>query len=453
MKYSTYVQELVEALGGADNVESVTHCATRLRFALVDKAQADTEKVKSLKETTGVVEVAGTYQVIIGMHVADVYHDLIRIKGMNKEYNKNAISPEEDFKNKQSIFDRFLNTMSAIFAPYIPILASAGIIKGILSLFVNAGILSDASGTYAILYAASNSLIYFFPILLAFSASKKFGANPYIGAAIGAGLLEPTFAAVNVAGGTISFMGLPIAASPFENTVLPIIVGMFFYAKLEKLLRKYLPAVLQLVFVPVICLAVMVPAIVCVFGPIGSLLANGVGAGYNWLLSFGPIPISLLFGGFFGLIVAIGAHWVVLPLEFAILAERGIEYSLCAGGMGNYAVLGISLAVMLTSKDKQVKTMAASASFVNFLSGVTEPGIYGIVIKNKRNFVTMIVSGLTGGLLCGIFDCYITAFAFTGLFGLPAFMASPRFAYYALAVVVTIAISFGITFFMERKQG
>lgn len=449
MNYSDYVKALVQQLGGASNIISVTHCATRLRFDLRDASGVDKEKVKALKETAGVLEANGTFQVIIGTHVPDVYEELLKVPGMSEETSKTKVAVGEQ---KKSVIDKVLATLSAIFTPYIPVLASAGIIKGLLALFTQFGWMSTEADIYAVLTAAGNSLIYFFPILLAYTSAKQFGANPFIGLAIGAALLEPNLTAVNVTGETINLFGLHIVAQDFGNTVIPIILGMWAFSYLEKGLKKILPKATQIILVPLICLVVMVPAMLMVFGPVGFGIANGIAYGYNALLSVGVIPTGIVFGAFFIWIIAIGAHWIVLPIQLGLLASQGFEYSLAAGGMGNYAVLGATLAVMIFSKDKEEKTMASSASFVNFLSGVTEPSLYGVVIKNKFNIAAVTIGAAVGGLICGIFGCYVTNFAFTGLFGLPAFASSPTAVPYFVAVVATIAVSFILTFIFSKRK-
>lgn len=447
MNYEKYVTSLVEALGGAKNVGGVTHCATRLRFLLIDKNKVNKEKIESLKETVGTVEGNGTFQVIIGTNVGDVYDDLIKIKGISEDgERKDSL---ED-RGKQSKFDKILDTISAIFTPYIPVLASAGIIKGLLALMLNIGWLTQDSNTYAILSAAGNSLIYFFPILLAFTAARKFGANPYIGAAIGAALLEPNLTKISITGNTINFVGINFVAQSFENTVIPIILGMWAFSYLEKGLKKVLPSEVQLMVIPLISLVVMVPAILLVFGPIGFALANGIAFCYEALLNFSPILMGTVFGALFIYVIMLGMHWIVLPIQLGILAGKGMEFSLGAGGMGNYALLGVCLAVFCISKDKQVKAMAGSASFVNLLSGITEPGLYGIVLKNKKYFIALTIAGTAGGFICGLSNFYITNFAFTGLFGIPAYAAAPKAIYYFIAVAVTISVSFVLTIALEK---
>lgn len=445
MSYKNYCSKLVEYLGGATNISSVTHCATRLRFILNDGNKVERDLIEELSYTMGVVEAQGTFQVVIGPNVGDVYDDLLKIKGIKYE---NVIEKNEE--NEKNKFDNILAIISAIFTPYIPVLAASGIIQGLLALFTNCGVLSTKSSTYAVFAATGNALFYFFPIALAYTAAKRFNANPYVGLVIGAALMEPNLTSVCVTGKTFKLFGLSIMGQTFSSTVIPIIIAMWAYALLEKVLKKYLPKSAQFIFVPTLSLIIMVPATLLIFGPIGSFIANGIAAGYKWLLTFGPLPISIISGGFFIYIILFGVHWAVFPIIISMLTSQGYEYALCASSFGNYAVLGVCLAVLLTSKNRETKSIAASAAFVNFLSGVTEPGLYGIIIKNKKYFIALTLGGLAGGLVSGLGNCYLTVFAFTGLFGLPAFAASPTAPMYFVALAVSIIVSFTVTVMLDK---
>lgn len=460
MSEKDFSKELIDLLGGSENITHVTHCATRLRFQLVDPKKADKEAIAKIDGVAGAFEGQGLTQVIIGTHVPDVYDQVLKVPGVRGEgavevaVPKTAVDvvmddPEARVKPNQGWLDRLLATISAIFTPYIPLLASVGIIKGLLAIAANFNWLSPESNTYAILNAAGNSVIYFFPILLAFTAAKRFGANPYIGATIGATLLEPSLTAINETGARLDFLGIPFVGQAFPATVLPILVGMWAFAHLERGLKKVLPQMTHLLLVPVFSLLIMVPLILLVFGPIGFAIANGIAGAYNWLLNF-PILLHLLFGGFFIYVIMLGVHWIVLPIQLSILADQGLEYSLASGGMGNYAVLGVLLAVLVVSRDKATRTVAGSAAFVNGVAGITEPGIFGVIVKQKRYFAAVTLGGLAGGLVCGLFNVYITAFAFSGILGSPAFLASPKAAPYFLAVFTSIATAFTVTFLMEK---
>lgn len=437
---------IVANVGGTSNIASVTHCATRLRFQLHDFSKADREALAQLPGVADAFEGQGQLQLIIGTHVPDLYDDVVAIPGV--------VSTEEESHvpvsgQKQGVIDRILAAISAIFTPYIPLLASVGIIKGLLAIAVNFNWLSVESNTYAILAAAGNAVIYFFPILLAFTAAKRFGANPYIGATIGAALLEPSLTAINETGADLNFLGIGFTGQSFGGTVLPILVAMWAFGYLEKGLKKVLPQMTHLLLVPVFSLLIMVPATLLIFGPVGFAVANGIAEAYGWLVNY-PILLHVIFGGFFIYVIMLGVHWIVLPIQLSILAHDGLEFSLASGGMGNYAVLGVLLAVLITSRDRATRTVAGSAAFVNGVAGITEPGIFGVIVKRKRYFAAVTLGGMAGGLVCGIFGVYVTAFAFSGILGAPAFLASPKAAPYFLAVAVTIVTAFLITFVMER---
>lgn len=455
--YTEFARVTVDAVGGPENIRSVTHCATRLRFQLVDPTKVDQQRIQDRPEAVGVLESQGQFQVIVGPGVPDAYKAVAAVPGVPGEDEVRTggqaaaagDAPAEPARSG-SWLDRLLATISAIFTPYIPVLASVGIIKGLLALCLQFGWLSDTDSTYAILSAAGNAMIYFFPVLLAFTAARQFGANPYVGATIGAALMEPTLTTINVTGADLDFLGIPFVGQSFANTVIPIIIGMWAFSWLERGLKKVLPQLTHLLLVPVISLVVMVPLMLLVFGPIGFAIANGVVEGYDWLVQF-PLVLSLVFGGFFVFVIAIGAHWLVTPLLLAILADQGKEYALAAGGMGNYAMLGVLLAVLLVTRDKATKTVAGSAAFVNGIAGITEPGLYGVIVKNKRYLGAVVAGGLVGGLICGLFDVYVTAFAFSGVLGAPAFLASPRAVPYFIAVAATIAVSFLLTLLLDRR--
>ncbi|SDZ53595.1 PTS system, beta-glucosides-specific IIC component [Evansella caseinilytica] len=450
MDYQKVASEVLDAIGGKENLEELTHCATRLRFSVNDKSKINEEKLKNNTKILGFVNNNGNYQIIIGPSVQDVYNAIRNTGDLEASGTKNIHTDEAE---KKSILDRFLATISAIFTPYIPILATSGIILGLIAIATNFGWLSEESPTYITLNAMGNALLYFFPILLAFTAAKRFGANPFVGATIGAAIMHPSLSGILVSGENVSFLGISYSAMNFANTVIPIIIAMWVFSYTEKFLRTYLPKVLHFMLIPLLSILLMVPLTLMVFGPVGNLFAGWIAALYRFLSDGNLIVFSVVFGVLFIFVIMLGLHWVVLPLQLQILAEQGMEYSLAAGGMGNYALLGIALAVLIFHKDKKMKEVAGSAGFVNLISGITEPTLYGICMKNKRYFLALILGGATGGLVCGVFGIYVKAFAFTGVIGLPAFAAASEvFVYYLIAIFSSITVGFAATYLLDRRQ-
>lgn len=449
-----FVNEILAALGGEKNVLTMTHCATRLRFSLRDNTKLDLDTLEANSKILGVVAKNGNYQLIIGTNVAQVYKEIIDITGpFSSQATEASDQDQSEPKSKGNILDRFLSTISSIFTPYIPVLATSGIILGLIALAENFGWLAENSPTSITLNATGNALLFFFPILLAFTAASRFGANPYIGATIGAALMHPDLSAILVSGEKLDFLGIPYIAMNFGNTVIPIVIAIWAFSYLEKGLKKYLPRPLQFTLVPFLSLSIMVPLCLLVFGPIGNMLATGIANIYLFFVEGNVLLLSLFFGAFFIFVIMLGLHWVILPIQLQILSEQGFEYSLAAGGMGGYALLGISLAVLVFNKDKKLKEVAGSSAFVNLISGITEPALYGICLKSKHYFISLILGGAAGGLVCGLFQVYVKAFAFGGILGLPAFAAATEvFPFYLLSVFSSIAVGFIVTFLIEKSR-
>lgn len=444
--YEKMIAEIVQALGGKDNIKSVAHCATRLRFILVSKSLVDKKSLETIDGVLG-VQIAGTYQVLIGTNVADVYDTLIEKTGIKSggEVEEEETSETE----KVGLLDRFTRMMSAVFSPYIPIFATAGIVGGIISLLARMGVVNPEGVTYQAFYSISYSLIYFFPILLAFTAAKHFKCNSYVAAVLGASLMYPGIADMLETGKAVSMFGLGFTAFNFSSSFIPILLAVFCMSHLERWLKKKLPQVAQFILVPLVCLAVLVPVTIMVFGPLGGMLANGITIAYNALFQF-RILASVVFGAFFIIVILLGLHWAVTPIMLSILAQQGYEYGLAVGGMGNYALLGICLAVLLFSEDKEQRATAGSAAFVNALSGITEPGLYGIVLKDKKYLFALIAGGAAGGLICGIFNVAATKFAFSGILAFGAWLSIPNLLWYCVAIVVSIAVGFVLTVILDK---
>jgi len=453
--YSELSQAIVDHVGGVDNVVNVIHCATRLRFTLKDKDKFDQVAFKEVSGILGTAVGAGTYQVIIGSHVGAVYDQLISMpeivaRGISRsDVIEDPVTSKQD-REKIGLLDRFTRMMSDVYSPYIPLLATGGIASGVIGLLSNLGIVDSASLTYQTFYAIFYSIVYFFPIMLAFTAGKHFKCNPYVAATLGAAVMYPGVSNLLVTGETVNLLGIGFTAFNLSGTFIPILLAIWCMSYLERWLKKALPQAFQFILVPLVCLVVFVPATVMVFGPIGGFIANGVLAVYN-VLATQVILLDLVFGAFFTLVILLGLHWAVLPLELSVMAAQGYEYSLPAGGMGSYAVLGICLAVLVFAKNGHDKEVAGSAAFTNFLRGITEPGLYGIVLRSKYLIGTMICSGAIAGLVLGIGQVGATNFAFSGLLAFGGWLGTVNLPFYCIGIVVSVAVSFGLTSFLLKS--
>ncbi len=331
--------------------------------------------------------------------------------------------------------------ISAVYAPYIPILATGGIASGVVGLLSNFGVLSTESLTYQAFYAIFYALINFFPIMLAYTAAQYFRCNQYIAAALGAALMYPGVSNLLVAGESANLFGINFPAFNFAGSFVPILLAVFCMSHMERWLKKVLPQATQFTLVPVCCLFVFVPLTIMVFGPIGSMIANGIANAYSMLSSY-AIPTSIIFGAFFSLVILLGMHWAVLPIQLAVLAEQGSEFSLAAGGMGNYAVLGICLAVFVLSKKAEDKQVAGSASLALGLCGISEPCLYGVILKDKRYIAAMCVAGGAAGLLQALLGVACTNFAFAGLLSFGGWLGCINLPGYIASIAVAVGLGF-----------
>lgn len=449
--YTELNQAILQGVGGIENVKDVIHCATRLRFSLRDSKKADAEALKNISGVLGTQEAAGSYHVLIGPNVDEVYKQLVEmpeIKAIGIRETEAIDDPET--AQKLGLFDRFTKLMSDVYAPYIPVLATGGIASGVIGLLANMGVVDSAGLTYQTFYSIFYALIYFFPILLAFTAGKHFKCNQYVAATLGAAIMYPGVSDLIQTGTQASLLGIKFTAFNFGGSFIPILLAVFCMSIFEKWLKKVLPSAVQFILVPALCLFVFVPLTIIVFGPIGGLIGNIVKGLYS-LLSSNVILTDIVFGGLFSIIILLGMHWAVTPIMLGIMAEQGYEYALAAGGMGNYAVLGICLAVAVFAKNKNDRATASSGAFTNALCGITEPSLYGIIMRSKMLLVTMICAGALGGLVLGIGKVAATAFAFSGILSFPAWFGAINFPMYCVGIIVAIAAGFIFTMLLMKS--
>lgn len=453
--YTELIKSIIDGVGGADNITGCIHCATRLRFSLKDGSKFDKDALKAISGVLGTAVSSGSYQVLIGTHVMDVYTQLmdlpeIKANGLKESAAIDDPKTVSEDKKKTGLLDRFTKMMSDVYAPYIPILATGGIASGLIGLFSTLGIVDSASLTYQAFYSIFYSLIYFFPILLAFTAGKHFKCNPYMAATLGAAIMYPGVADLLVTGESATLFGINFTAYNFSGSFIPILLAVFCMSHFERWLKKTLPQVVQFILVPFLCLVVFVPLSILVFGPVGGLVANGINAVYG-VISASRILVGVVFGGLFSLVILLGMHWAITPILLGVMATQGFEPALAAGGMGNYAALGICLAVAIFAKNPGDKTTAGSAAFTNALCGITEPGLYGIILRSKWLLGTMIFSGAVAGLILGIGGVAATNFSFSGILAFSGWFGCVNFPMYCVGILASIVLGFVLTAFLLKS--
>lgn len=455
MKYENLAQEIVEKVGGEENINSLTHCITRLRFKLKDESKADTEFLKNHDEIVTVMQSSGQYQVVIGNHVPDVYDAITKVTHLDS-----ASDDQSQEKGSGNILNRFIDLISGIFQPILGILAAAGMIKGFAALFLALGWLTESSGTYQILFALGDALFYFFPVFLGFTAAKKFGSNHFIGMAIGAAIVYPTLVSAmefgakgahTLFGGTIfevesnlSFLGIPVISMNYTSSVIPIIVAIYFASILERKLKRIIPDVVKTFFVPFFTLLIIVPITFIVIGPISSWVANWIGSGAINIYGLSPILAGLLLGAFWQVFVIFGIHWGLVAIMINNVSTSGYDIINPLIFAASFAQTGIVIGLFLKTKNTKLKSISLPAA-ISGIFGVTEPAIYGVTLPRKKLFIySCIISGLFSGFI-GFAGTKMYFMGGLGIFGYTTFIGESglNFAFWATIIASLLAVLVG----------
>lgn len=418
-----------EAVGGEKNVNSLVHCATRLRFKLKDKSVADTQKLKQDPDVIQVVQSGGQYQVVIGSNVADVYQAIVDEQGLTDQSGT-----EDQSKNP---LNRLIDIISSIFTPFLGAMAAAGILKGFLSLATVLGWLATDTGAYQVLFAAADGVFTFLPVMLAFTAAKKFKTNQFLSVAIAMALVYPAITQLAGAGGAVDFFGLPIvlAQSGYTSSVIPIILAVWVQSKFEPLVKKVIPQFLQMIFVPMIVLLVMVPLTFLLLGPIGTVIGNGLGSLFNSIYSFSPLVAGLIMGSLWQVFVMFGMHWGFVPIMFLNIEQYGFDVMVPMLLPAVLAQGGAALAVAIRTKDTKLRSLGISSTITS-LFGITEPTVYGVTLPLKKPFVVACLSAGIGGAMIGFAGVKAFSSGLVSLLTIPTFISTNQ----AVESNVTMAI-------------
>ena len=431
-------QQIIDGVGGKENVSGLTHCFTRLRFVLKDESKASKDKVSSIEGVIQVVEANGQFQVVLGNKVEAIYDEIMPLLE-----NPDTEDGEQD--KKVGIGTKILNVVTAIFTPTIPAIAASGMLKGILAVAALIGLNVyhvdiKTFNTYIILNAASDALFYFMPVILARSAAKVFKTNEYIAMTLGATLCYPTLVELMTGNKAVTLFGIGITKANYVSSVVPIIIAVFVLAYVEKFVKKIMPDVLKIIMVPTLSLLIMVPATLMIFGPIGIYIGNAVNWSYHYIMNLSPILLGAFVGGIWCVLVIFGAHRAIIPIGINDVAKTGRQNLLAFAGAANFSQAGAALGVFFKTKNKNLKTVAASAT-VTALFGITEPAIYGANLRLKKPMVYAVISGALGGALMGWGGSYGNAFANQGVLTIPVYASAGTKAF--ICYILGCLIAFG----------
>ncbi|WP_281165633.1 beta-glucoside-specific PTS transporter subunit IIABC [Liquorilactobacillus sicerae] len=448
MNYEDIAAKILQNVGGKENINTAWHCATRLRFKLVNEDQAKTEEIENIPGVITVVKSAGQYQVVIGNSVGKVFDALANQAGLD---NKESQAATTDAK-KDSLVNRFIAFISGTFTPFLGAMAGAGILKGLLALLVALDWLKTTSGTYEIWYAAGDALFNFLPIFLAFTAAKRLKVNQFVAVSLAAALVYPTMVTVATKSQTLHFLGIPVVPTTYTSSVIPILLAVWVLSYLQPVLDKIFPDAIQNIFTPLFSLIIMVPLTLIVVGPLGSgisnMLANAVSGVYN----FAPVIAGVIMGAFWQVFVIFGVHWTFVPVMMNNIAKMGYDPLLPILAAAVLSQAGAALGVFLKTKDEKQKTLAGSG-VVTGVFGITEPIIYGITLKMKRPFVCAVIAGGLGGAIIGAFKVKASSFTLPSLLALPTYLGK-GFIGVIIGISVAFVLAAVLTYFFgfEKKD-
>ncbi|MBS6181025.1 beta-glucoside-specific PTS transporter subunit IIABC [[Clostridium] innocuum] len=429
--YETLAKEILNSVGGRDNVNSLTHCITRLRFKLKDESKAQDEVLKSMEGVVTVMKSAGQYQVVIGNQVQDVYEQIVPL--LHAEQSQTVQSAE-----KEKLLDRFVDIISGIFQPILGIMAACGMIKGVNMLFMTLGLYAETSGGYRIINAIGDALFTFLPLFLGYTSAKKFGLKPMVGLVIGgimcypgiqssalSGSLEPLYTMFE---GTmfaspvyIDFFGIPVISIDYTSTVIPVIFIVYFASKCEKLFSKIVPDLVKFFFVPMLTLLVALPIGFLLIGPVATFGSKIIAETIISIRNVSPMLAGGLVGLTWQILVIFGLHWGFIPVYINNIVTNGYDNVMMPFFACTFATSAVILVIMMKTKDRKMKELCLP-NFISGIFGVTEPGIYGILLPLKKPFIISCIAGGIGGAFYGFCNFRKFSMGGMGIFEFPAMM-------------------------------
>lgn len=450
MDYESTAKKILQRIGGRDNVISLVHCMTRLRFTLKDESLVDDEAVKKTKGVMGIMKKAGQYQIIIGNDVGMVFAELNKLGNFSSETPAKAAKPKE----KQNPFSMLMDTISGIMAPVIPAIIGAAMIKVLLTLLPMIGILSSEGNTYNLLSVMGDGAFFFMPVLIAISASKKFGTNTYYAASIALIMLHPNFISLmdtaHEAGETVKFLGvIPVSYASYSYSVIPIILAVWSLRYVEKLADRITPVVTKNFLKPMVVVLIEAPIALIVLGPLGAICGNVLSdVVYAIHDKLGFIAIGIV-AGVYPFVVMAGMHHAFTPIKLGMIATTGYENFICIGELcSNMAQGAASLAVSIRSKNKDFKQIAGSSAFSALFAGITEPALYGVTLRLKRPMLGACIGAAAGGLFGGFFQMKCFGIATPAIVTIVQYVEEGRpssLLIAALTILLTVVVTFAAT--------
>ncbi len=463
MKYEQLAREILEKVGGPENINGLTHCITRLRFKLKDESIAKTDELKAMDGVVTVMQAGGQYQVVIGNHVGQVFEDVIRVGSLTFDDSQSG--------EKQRVFDVIIDAISGCFQPFLAILAAGGMIRGLTALMVFFGWFERDSGTFIMLDNIGDSVFHFMPIIIGLTAARKFKVNEFVGLLLGAGLMNPnlSLSALGVGepimtlfAGSIfespiyqTVFGIPFIARNYASSVVPIIFIVLLASQVQKVAKKVIPEMIANFFVPFFTVLITLPIGFLVVGPVFTFATDLLMVGFESLIAFSPIVYGAIVGFFWQILVMFGLHWAVVPMGLMQFSVNGWQNILTPVAVVSFGQTAALIALYFKLKVQKEKSLAIPA-IISGLVGITEPAIYGYTLPRKKVFIFTCIGGALGGAYAGFTNLTSWNQGGLGIFTIPNYIRPDGDLTDVINVLIGIAIamivSFALTWFFHQEE-
>lgn len=440
-KYDELAKNIINYVGGKENINNVEHCMTRLRFNLVDNLKANIQALKQLNGVITVKESVGQLQVVIGNEVAEVYDVVVKLIGTDK---KNTAS---DKKEKKSIGSIIIDFVTSIMLPCMQVMCAGGIIKGINVLLPMLGLYETTSGFYQLMNGVGDAVFYFFPILLGYNAAKKLGMTPFLGLTIGAILCYPSINGVE-----LDIFGNAITAS-YTSTFFPVVALVLIAAPIEKFLKKVIPASVRTFLVPTLVLLLVVPVGFIYIGPIANQIGTFISTIFIRMYDISPVLTGFILGGTILILIVFGLHTIIGLTNYLNVIQGIPDPIMPLKVYSTFTVTAATFAVYLKSKDQKVKEVALPATFSGLL-GITEPALYGVALPNMRIMIISCLGSAIGGVIAALYNVHAYAFTGSGFFTFLGFLnpENPQIWPLVLGFIISVGFSFVAAFVLYKDQ-
>ena len=449
MNYNEIAEKILQDVGGAANIRTLTHCATRLRMEFIDRRKVQDEAVSQIPGVISVVEKGGQFQVVIGNEVQQVYRLLKKALPETKSVTAEGKDPASN-----GVITRIISVISTTFTPVIPAITGAGMIKALLAILKLTGLISATSPTYQLLNIIADAAFFFLPVLLAYGASMKFECNPILAMTIAGVLLHPGIGQMMAAGKPVDFMGINVLLSDYAGSVLPIILTVWLMSWVERFAEKVSPSIIKFFIKPMLILLITAPLALVVVGPAGILLNDLVAAGAATIDRHASWLIPMLMGTLQPFLIITGTAWAMTPIATGQLSKNGFEMINGPGMLASNVAMGAAtLCVAMKTKNSNLRQLASSSGFTALL-GITEPALYGVLLKFRRVLIAAMIGGGCAGMYAGLSGLVRYAFVSPGLAALPAFIGeNPMNIVHALVtVLISIVVTFALTWMFAFKE-